>query len=218
MAIYLIRHGETALNHARVVQPPDTPLSARGIAQAERLGQRLTDAGIARILVSDMARAQMTADPVQTSTGADLAVDPGLAERNFGDHRGTPYSELMEKGLDIFAHDHEPPNGESWAAFHRRVDAAWANACQVAAGLDGHLAVVTHGLVCHSIAARLAELPESLRPADPYAENGPPLRFGNTAVSILNAADDDLWRFDLFACTEHLVGAVADDGTSLSGI
>ena len=34
MSIILIRHGETAFNVARVLQPADTPLSERGIAQA----------------------------------------------------------------------------------------------------------------------------------------------------------------------------------------
>ena len=220
MAIYLIRHGETALNHARVVQSPDTPLSERGITQAQLLGKRVADAGITHILVSDMARARMTADPVEANTRATLTVDPDLAERHFGDHRGTPYSELIEQGLDIFAPDHAPPNGETWDAFHERVDRAWENVCEVAASLDGHLAVVSHGLVCHSIAARLTELPGSLAPPDPYARNGPPIRFGNTSVSILKASSDEggPWRFELFGCTAHLKGAVADDGTSLSGI
>jgi probable phosphoglycerate mutase len=215
MAIYLIRHGETALNHARVVQMPETPLSQRGIAQAHLLGRRLAKAGIAHILVSDMARARMTAEPLEASTRASLAVDPELAERHFGDHRGTPYRELAEQGLDIFAPDHAPPNGETWEVFHRRVERAWAKACAVAAELDGHLAVVTHGLVCHSIAARLAELPESFAPRGSYAENGPPLRFGNTAVSILREPrlGEGAWRFELFACTEHLAGAAQDGGT-----
>jgi probable phosphoglycerate mutase len=220
MAIYLIRHGETALNHARVVQMPETPLSERGIAQARLLGRRLAEAGISHILVSDMARARMTAEPLQASTRASLAIDPDLAERHFGDHRGTPYRELEERGLDIFAKEHAPPNGETWQGFHRRVDRAWAKVCAAAEERGGHLAVVTHGLVCHSIAARLTELPESFAPRGSYADDGPPLRFGNTAVSILREPRrrGGAWRFELFACTQHLEGSVADEGTSLSGL
>ena len=41
MNLLLIRHGETALNVPRVLQPADTPLSARGMAQAEALAQLL---------------------------------------------------------------------------------------------------------------------------------------------------------------------------------
>ncbi|HEY9065800.1 MAG TPA: histidine phosphatase family protein, partial [Burkholderiaceae bacterium] len=41
MSLLLVRHGETALNATRVLQPADTPLSARGIAQAEAIARRL---------------------------------------------------------------------------------------------------------------------------------------------------------------------------------
>ena len=35
MTLLFVRHGETALNAARVMQPADTPLSPRGLAQAQ---------------------------------------------------------------------------------------------------------------------------------------------------------------------------------------
>ena len=217
MSIYLIRHGETASNRSRVVQVPETPLSERGIAQARLLAARVADLGITRIVSSDMARARMTAAAVEAATGAPLSVDPDLQERNFGDHRGTAYAELMEQGIELFAPDYDPPNGESWDAFHERVDRAWATACQLAQSLeDGHLAVVSHGLVCHSIASRLVEPPPSSVAPESYGKNGPPIRFGNTAISQLEGPSP--WRFELFACTAHLQGAVADDGTALSGI
>ena len=228
MSIYLIRHGETALNFARVVQRPDTPLSDRGIAQAARLAERLADVGISRIVASDMARARMTAEPLERATGRPLSLDPDLQERNFGDHRGSSYEELMRQGVELFAPGYAPPSGETWAAFHERVDRAWTSVCRLAESTDGHLAVVTHGLVCHSIAMRLAELPEQVA-QESHGRDGPPIRFGNTAVSVLEApssipsrpsatSEELAWRFDLFACTAHLDGAVADDGTSLSGI
>ena len=48
MTLLLIRHGETALNVARVLQPADTPLSARGVAQAHE-GSPLAGAVVASI-------------------------------------------------------------------------------------------------------------------------------------------------------------------------
>ena len=53
MAIFLIRHAETALNAQRIVQLPETPLSERGLRQADCIGQRLAGMGVARILSSD---------------------------------------------------------------------------------------------------------------------------------------------------------------------
>jgi len=60
MTILLIRHGETALNVARVLQPADTPLSARGIAQAEALARWLAAMNVCAIVTSDLPRARRT--------------------------------------------------------------------------------------------------------------------------------------------------------------
>ncbi|MBI1735455.1 MAG: histidine phosphatase family protein [Candidatus Rokubacteria bacterium] len=187
--IFLIRHGETAGNAARVFQRPDIPLSPRGEAQAERLARRLATAGITRILSSDLARAAMTAEHLARATGVTVELDALLHERNFGDIRGTPYAEL---DFDPFDLGYTPPNGESWEVFHARVDRAWARVRALAAG-DGHLAVVTHGLVCRSLAARHLALPEG---------HGVPERWENTSVTIVDARQP--WRVQLLNCCAHL--------------
>ena len=83
MDVYLVRHGETPLNAARILQFPDTPLSEHGSAQAERVGRRLATAGINRVLTSDYARARATADAIHAATGAPVELEPLLRERNF---------------------------------------------------------------------------------------------------------------------------------------
>ena len=69
MLIYLIRHGETPGNAARIVQKPEVPLSQRGEAQAARLARRLANAGITAILASDLSRAAMTAEHLSRALG-----------------------------------------------------------------------------------------------------------------------------------------------------
>jgi probable phosphoglycerate mutase len=181
--IYLVRHGETALNAARVLQHPATPLSERGIAQAECVAKRLASEGITRILVSDYRRAEMTAEAIARATGAPLERDPDLAERNFGALRGRPYAEL---GLDPFALDYEPPDGESWSVFHARVDRAWQRVEAAARGARGPIAVVTHGLVCRSIVSRLVTLGPN------FVLDGRGWR--NTSVTVLEGGDPWLVR------------------------
>ena len=66
MAIFVVRHGETELNAARIIQMPTTPLSERGRRQAARLGDRLAPVGIVRILASDFVRAIETAEAIAT--------------------------------------------------------------------------------------------------------------------------------------------------------
>jgi probable phosphoglycerate mutase len=204
VSLLLIRHGETVGNASRTVQLPDDPLSARGLAQAECLARRLTTAGIAHIVSSDFARARSTAEALRRHTGAPLSIEPLLQERNFGDLRGTPYAEL---GLDMFALDYAPPNGESWAVFHARVDRAWARVQALAATIDGDLAVVTHGLVCRSLAERHLMLADGLLA---------PERWENTSLTIVDCPAP--WRVRLLNCVAHLDGLdaapLADSGAA----
>ena len=190
MAIFLIRHGETLGNASRTVQRPDNPLSPRGVAQAERLARRLEHLGIAAILSSDFARAMTTAEHLRRVTGAPISYDPLLQERSFGDLRGTPYAKL---DFDMFAVDYAPPGGETWEVFHARVDRAWALVQEAAAAAGGHLAVVTHGLVCRSLAARHLILPEGQEV---------PVRWENTSLTVVDHPAP--WRVRLLNCIAHL--------------
>jgi len=190
MAILLVRHGETAANAARVVQLPDAPLSERGIAQAELLAARLAGLGVAGIVASDHARARVTAERVRDATGAPLELWPELCERNFGALRGRSYAEL---GVDIFAPDFAPPEGETWPAFHQRVARIWRAVRTRAAALEGNLAVVSHGLVCRSVVERLTR-------RDPGAAL--PEFWSNTSLTVLSPAEPH--EIELLNCSAHL--------------
>ncbi|HEV8471989.1 MAG TPA: histidine phosphatase family protein [Methylomirabilota bacterium] len=201
--IFLIRHGETVGNASRIVQLPDSPLSPRGVAQAERLARRLASEGVARILSSDLARAATTAEILKLATGVPLTFEPLLHERNFGDLRGTPYAAL---GFDMFEPDYAPPNGETWPVFHARVDRAWARVQALADATGGHLAVVTHGLVCRSLAARHLALPDGV---------SVPERWENASVTIVEGPAP--WRVQRLNCIAHLDDLDATPATS-SGV
>lgn len=200
MNILIIRHGETDLNAARVIQPPDTPLSKRGLDQADRLGRYLTSRRIEQVLVSDYVRARMTAEAVSRHTGAPLAFDPELRERNFGDLRGQAYADLGN--LDFTAPGYEPPNGESWEVFHRRVDRAWSNVIDTAKHLHDDLAVVTHGLVVSSLVDRL--LDASAYPTEPRYV------VANTSFTVVESTPP--WRVVTLASTDHLSELDPDGG------
>jgi probable phosphoglycerate mutase len=202
MSILLIRHGETDGNKNRVVQVPATPLNERGQAQAVRLALRLRDAGITRILSSDLARAAMTAEPLERETGLAKDLEPLLQERNFGDLRGQAYASL---GFDPMAPGYEPPAGESWEVFHERAAVAWRRVIEARREAQGPIAVVTHGLVCHSLALHQLNL----------EQHEAPERWGNT--SLTEIAGEEPWRVRLLNCVAHLDGEIVDDESLRSG-
>lgn len=191
MSILLVRHGETASNAARILQTPDIPLSERGLAQADRLAERLARLGVAAILSSDYARARMTAERVRAATGAPVELWPELRERNFGALRGRAYADL---GFDPFHPDYAPPEGESWADFHARTALAWPKVLARARQVSGNLAVISHGLVVRAFAEREVGL----------GGLEPPLSWPNASLTIV--ASDPPPSLELLNCVEHLAG------------
>ena len=103
----------------------------------------------------------------------------------------------------MFAPDYAPPNGETWPTFHARVDQAWARVQEMAAATGGTLAIVTHGLVCRSLAARHLIL------ADGEAA---PERWDNTSLTIVDWPAP--WRVRLLNCIAHLDGLDAPPADS----
>lgn len=196
MTIVLLRHGETALNAARIVQPADTPLSERGLEQARRVAPRIAAMAPAALVSSDLPRAWQTALAVAAATGLPIEPLALLHERNFGDLRGRPHAEL---GFNLSQLEDAPANGESAVTFAERVARAWQAIVARRAQLSGPLIVVTHGLVVHALIHQL--WPELAGAAAPP---------GNTSVTILEAEAPH--QLLLAPCTKHL------DDAAQSGI
>lgn len=203
MSILLIRHGETALNAARIVQHPDTPLNERGMGQARRLAERLAQFPVTAIVSSDYKRAHMTAEAIAGVTGLPIAIDESLRERNFGDFRGTAHADLP---VDLYAPEFHPRGGESWSMFHERVAIAWDAIRERAENNEGDLVVVSHALVCRSLVANHLTLAEEMDARVP--------RWPNTALTVIE--DRAPWKVSVLACGAHLDGALADDSAARS--
>lgn len=203
MSIIWLRHGETALNAARVMQPADTPLSARGHAQAAAVAPRLAGMAPLALLSSDLPRARQTAEAVAAVTGLPVELEPLLRERNFGALRGRPHDSL---GFDPMALLAAPPDGESMPEFLARVAQVWTLVAARRAALGGPLLVVSHGLLIRAALAQHAFWSDEL---------ALPERLANTSVSIVDG--NAPYRVRAVDRTEHLAAGLADDPQALSG-
>ena len=204
--LVLIRHGETAWNRATRIQGhTDIPLSALGLAQAERLAEALADEPFAAIYASDLSRARQTAEALARLHGLSLRLDVGLRERAFGCFEGLSWDEISQGYPEDAARwrrrepDFAVGGGESLSVFSARcLDAARRAA---AAHPGQSIAIVAHGgmLDCLYRAATRVTLdaPRSWQ-------------LGNAAINRLLATAEGFtlvgWNDD-----RHLAGLSADD-------
>jgi len=154
--LILLRHGETDWNRElRFQGHVDVSLNATGLEQARRLAQRLAGETAHRLYVSDLQRAQQTAQPVAEELGLAPVSDPALREQSFGAVDGMRVDDIKAQhpqaweGWLRFEEDFSMPEGESTRQFHARVmDAVQRMA---AAHRGETVVVVTHGGVLDMI-------------------------------------------------------------------
>jgi len=164
MTIFLVRHGETEWNRARRYQGwSDSPLTARGIAQAEAIGHRLftlPEAATAEIVASPLGRARRTAEIIAECLGhtAPLRFDERLREISLGSWDGLDRAEIrsrMGESFEEFEWYFHTPDGERYDEFAGRI-AGWLEV----AG-DGPVIAVCHGVVTRVLRGLYAGLPRA---------------------------------------------------------
>jgi probable phosphoglycerate mutase len=150
--LYLIRHAEAVSNVEPIVggMRGDVGLTARGVAQAERLRDRLAASGEINadaLIASTLPRARQTAEIVAPALGLPIVWDDDVQELRPGAADGMPVAEFIAQyGEPDFDHDpYHPiaPGGESWAQFMLRVAGALHRIAREHSGKT--VAIVTHG-------------------------------------------------------------------------
>ena len=146
----LIRHGETSANSAGVWHgSTDTPLSERGLAQAERVARyvhaRHGDA--AAVYSSHLQRARLTAGAIAELLGLDVLIEEDLGEYHLGSWEGKTYHDLHHEHR-LWHHmkidpDFAPHGGESPRAVTERFTGALSRIAARHAGV--RVVVVAHG-------------------------------------------------------------------------
>jgi probable phosphoglycerate mutase len=200
----LVRHGASPLSpQKRFSGRGDVPLSEEGRGQAARLAERLVErGGIDLVVTSPLRRARRTAEAVAAAVGADLVVEPDLAETDFGRWEGHTFAEVREQWpaeLDAWLASTEvaPPGGESFAATAERVQKALDRLRARHAGKT--LAVVSHVTPIKTLLRFALDAPPSalfrlhldvagLSEVDWYADGPARVRYVNDTAHLRGAA------------------------------
>jgi broad specificity phosphatase PhoE len=198
--LYLIRHGQTATNQARVIQGWNSePLNARGRWQAERAGERLRTAGIVALYASPLRRAHETAEIVGCVLGLSVMVVEGLREMDIGRASGLHGTQFMVRHPRLWwrwMRDDARlafPDGDVLAPFYERAARAVGELVERHRGQA--LAVVSHGGAISGYLSHLLYGRGSNRAA---------LRLRNTAICHLRWHDDRPPELLAFNDVSHL--------------
>jgi probable phosphoglycerate mutase len=126
--ITIVRHGETEWNKKMQLQGfTDSPLTDKGIRQANLLGEEIKWRKFDQLIISDLYRAEHTAQIINRHLELEMKKNKGLRERSFGVMEGMTREEIALKHADIYnayikrKSTFDIPGGESLIRFYERV-------------------------------------------------------------------------------------------------
>lgn len=169
MELYLIRHGEchkAQMEYFDAVKNyMDQPLTAKGLLQAERLAERLRDVPFDAVYVSDLTRAQETAEKLIAALvhkPQAYVVDKRFREIDMGDVLKTSWDGFPEHYEKWRLHEEDLPypNGESGTDVWNRCGALAEELLQKP---GARVAVVCHGGVIRTLLCGLFQIPQVRR-------------------------------------------------------
>lgn len=200
--IILTRHGETLWNlEGRVQGSMDSPLTERGVHQAQVLGQRLKSEGITTVYSSDLSRAIATAHEIRKILNLpDVLIAKELRELSFGEWEGKAWRDLRQTDPERFAlwdqgpHQVSIPGGESMSSVTER---SWEFLLGLPALYpDQTLCLVTHGMTLQLLIKRALGIALEDWTNVPWQYN--------TAVNILDLTSEGKVAPVLIADHQHL--------------
>ena len=154
MNVFAIRHGETEWSlSGKHTGSTDIPLTDHGRRLAERMRPVLARNFSGLALCSPMQRARETCE--LAGFGQNMAVDPDLAEWDYGEYEGMTPKEIHEVKPGWLIFRDGCPGGETPEQVGARVDRVIART----RALDRDILLFAHGHVLRVLGARWIGLP-----------------------------------------------------------
>lgn len=155
-AVYLVRHGQTALNvEDRLRGHADPPLDEVGIRQAQNLADALVGTLPVRVLSSPLARAAHTAQIIAEEAGVAHTPDTRFSDRDYGPWNGEIKDDVIARFGSVDAAPGVEPADQVMARAMPALDAV-ADDFQFELGAEaGELIIVTHDAVIRPLIAAI---------------------------------------------------------------
>ena len=198
---FLVRHGETAWNdEGRAQGQSDTPLNAKGRAQAELTATRLDPLEFESAYSSDLQRVAHTAEAILNARDMPFTKMKSLREKAFGEWEGLTFKEVERNHPSLFRRlfdedvNFAPPGGESDTQLYARMKDTADELLKRHAESEGNILVVGHGGSLRGLIAALMGMP---------AEYMWRLRLSNCGITVVNTFDGGA-ALELLNDTSHL--------------
>jgi len=173
--IFLVRHGQTALNAAGALRGRlDPELDATGSREAAAVAGSIGRSGLRLVVASPLRRAAETAAHIATIAGLEVEFDERLIDRDYGSWAGKPKADLIARWGSLDA----APDVEPAAEVFARAMAALLDAAS--RFRSGSVALVTHDAVLQLLLPAL----------DPRLEEGRVIAQATGCFNVVEALAD----------------------------
>ncbi|HUF43355.1 MAG TPA: histidine phosphatase family protein [Verrucomicrobiae bacterium] len=205
--LIIVRHGQTEWNIKGIRQGHlDSQLTAKGLLQANALGDRLARERFSALYSSDLGRAVQTAKAITERTGHAIVTDARLRERHLGIFQGLDAVEIGERYpeerrlLRTQGPDYVIPQGESMRQQVERNVSCFNELAQMHVGET--IVVVTHGGVVSGFFRHTLAIPLDA-----------PRRFEfvNAGLNVF-VHDEGNWMLLTWGDVSHLAPGAASEG------
>jgi broad specificity phosphatase PhoE len=213
--VYLVRHGESEANARtqQIYKGKNSPLTERGLEQAERIAKRVSKLSFDVLIASPWERAKQTAEAIARQTGKEIEFSELFTEtRGPSSLIGMPVGEevgrrLQEWNATLFSNESRYEDGENFSDALSRAQAALA---WLEARPESHIVVATHGLFLRLLMAAVL-IGETLTPAQ-FRHFLSASKTDNTGITVLQYGpmqhhetdSSERWRVRVFNDHAHL--------------
>lgn len=167
--IYLIRHGQTALNiEKRALGQSDIGLINEGVEEVKTLAKHLGGLGVQpeKIYTSPLVRTTRTAQLLQDYLGGVVKVEETLREINYGIYEGAERQVLREIGYGYDTQKMQTGNAETVEEVEQRIIPFLSSILQ---SDDSSILIVTHAFTASVLAQVIMQIPRTFPNIQPLS-------------------------------------------------